>query len=165
MGAIGLRSDVERKRRHGLAPQDRRGDAVGAGLYSDQATLALYHHLAALARQILAAGWPVIIDAAFLRRRQRDLLRGVAREAGVSFLFTTVTAPEAVLRARIAVRAAAGSDPSDAGIPVLEHQLATREALAADETDAVIGLSSAALDPAAGARQVIAALAAMRDPA
>lgn len=163
LGAIRIRSDVERKRRRGLAPQDRSGDAVGAGLYNDQATLALYHHLAALARQILAAGWPVIIDAAFLRRPQRDLLRGVAREAGVSFLITAVTAPEEVLRARIAARAAAGSDPSDAGIPVLEHQLATREALAADEADAAIELTGAALDPAAGARQIIAALAAMRD--
>ena len=167
-GAVRIRSDVERKRRHGLAPQQRGAGDVGAGIYSHQATAALYRHLAALARETIAAGFTVIVDATFLQRWQRDLLHDVARKTGVPLLIMAVSAAEAVLRTRIVQRAAAGHDPSDAGIAVLEHQLATREALTPAERDLAVELSSEKQDPDACCRQVVAALAAipgaMRNP-
>jgi len=158
-GAVRIRSDVERKRRHGLAPLDTSASAVGGGIYSDRATADLYHHLAGLAQKVIAAGWTAIIDATFLQRWQRDLLHGVARDAGIPFLIMAVAAPEAVLRARIRQREAAGSDVSEAGIAVLEHQLKTGEALTAGERAAAVELSSDDQDPDACCRQVIRALA------
>ncbi len=62
---IQVRSDVERKRMHGIAPTAAAPSA--AGLYSAAAGEATYARLLALARDIIAAGWPVIVDAAFLQ--------------------------------------------------------------------------------------------------
>lgn len=157
-GAVRIRADVERKRLHGMAPQERHGAA--AGLYGEQATAATYRRLAELAREILAAGYTAIVDAACLQRWQRDQLRSEARTARVPFLNLAVSAPEAVLRARISQRQAAGSDPSDAELAVLEQQLQNCEALGADELEDAVELASGNLDPEACCRQALAALTA-----
>ncbi len=162
-GAVRVRSDVERKRRHGLAAQERGPSAIGIGIYADDATQALYHHLASLAQQVVSAGFSAIVDAAFLKRWQRELLARVADAAGVPFLIMSITAPDAILRQRILQRQAAGNDPSDAGITVLEHQLQSQEALYPEEHTATIELSSDGADPATCSRQVIARLAAMQN--
>lgn len=162
LGALRIRSDVERKRWHGLLPRERSAAGVEDGLYGKQATEATYHHLARLAQQIISAGYTAIVDAAFLKRWQRELLARIANEAGVPFLIMAITAPDAVMRQRILQRQAAGNDPSDAGITVLEHQLQTQEALTAAERTAAIELSSDGPDPAACSRQVIDALAALQ---
>jgi aminoglycoside phosphotransferase family enzyme/predicted kinase len=159
-GAVRIRADVERKRLHGIAPQERHGAA--AGLYGEQATAATYRRLAGLAREILAAGYTAIVDATCLQRWQRDLLRGVALAAGVPFLNLAVSAPEAVLRARISQRQAAGNDPSDAEMTVLEQQLQNCEALSADELKDAVELASGDQDAEACCRQALAALAAKR---
>lgn len=159
-GAVRIRADVERKRLHGIAPQARHGAA--AGLYGEQATAATYRRLAELAREILAAGYTAIVDAACLQRWQRDLLRNEARAAGAPFLNLAVSAPEAVLRARISQRQAAGSDPSDAVLAVLEQQLQNRKPLDADELEDTVELASGDRDPEDCCRQALAALAARR---
>lgn len=159
-GAVRIRADIERKRLHGMAPQERHGAA--AGLYGEQATAATYRRLAGLAHEIIAAGYTAVVDAACLQRWQRNLLRGVARAAGVPFLNLDVTAPEAVLRARITQRQAAGSDPSDAELAVLARQLQNCEALGADELEDVVELASGDHDAETCCRQALAALAARR---
>ncbi len=136
-GAIRLRSDVERKRLAGLDALARTHAAVGEALYAGDATRRTYARLAELAATLLAAGWPVIADATFLARWQRDLLRGVARERGAAFSILDCRAPEAVLRERIVHRATRGGDASEADLAVLAHQLASADPLAADELDSV----------------------------
>jgi aminoglycoside phosphotransferase family enzyme/predicted kinase len=159
LGAIRLRSDVERKRLHGMAPRNRHG--ATAGLYGDEATAATYRHLAGQARETLAAGYTTIVDAACLRQWQRDLLREVARTANVPCLSLAITAPEPVLRERIRQRRAADDDPSDADLQVLEHQLLTREALNPEELQVTIALDSGAQDPQRCCKQALAALDAL----
>jgi uncharacterized protein len=133
LGAIRLRSDVERKRLHGLAATARTGAGIGIGLYGPAASAATYGRLAELARVLLPSGFPVIVDAAFLRRAERNALRDVAREAGAQFLIVACDAPPAVLRNRILARGAAGRDASDATLAVLERQIAIRDPLAPQE--------------------------------
>jgi aminoglycoside phosphotransferase family enzyme/predicted kinase len=133
IGAIRVRSDVERKRLFGLDAAARSESTVGAGLYTEDASRRTYARLASLARTIAAAGYPVVLDAAFLRRRQRDLLRDVARDLGVPFVIADCSAPEAVLRERVSRRLAERSDASEATLDVLEHQLASDEPLAPEE--------------------------------
>ncbi len=162
-GAVRVRADVERKRLYGLSPQERHGAA--AGLYGEEATAATYQRLAALADEIIAAGYTAIVDAACLQRWQRDLLRGRARTAGVPFLCLAVTAPEAVLCDRISRRHAAGSDPSDALPAVLELQLKRREALGADELADTAELDSGDQDPESCCSIALAALTARRETA
>lgn len=132
-GAIRLRSDVERRRLAGRAALDRSGSGVGEQLYAADATRRTYAHLAHLAGAVLDAGWPVIVDATFLARWQRDLLRVQAEKRGIAFRILDFQAPVATLRARILERSAEGKDASEADLDVLQHQIDTEEALAADE--------------------------------
>src|SRR6185295_14436090 len=69
-GAIRLRSDVERKRMHGLAALATSGSGLATGLYTPAKTAAVYRHLGTLAREIARAGYPVVVDATFLRRTE-----------------------------------------------------------------------------------------------
>lgn len=132
-GAVRIRSDVERKRMHGVAVTASAVASPDSGLYAQAAGMATYARLGLLARSIVAAGWPVIVDAAFLKRQDRQDFAALAQELGVPFLMFDVHADEAVLRERLALRSRRGGDASDAGEAVLEHQLATHEPL--DETE------------------------------
>ncbi len=136
LGAVQIRSDLERKRMHGLSAHVDAGAAPGHGIYEPLATEATYRRLAALTRSIVASGLPVIVDAAFLKKTQRDAFAELARELEVPFLIFDLRADEAVLRARItARREQGGGDPSDASLEVLAHQLATSEPLSAQELE------------------------------
>jgi predicted kinase len=130
-GAIRVRSDVERKRLAGIAT--RASSRAAGDLYTPERTAATYDRLAELARGILQAGYPAIVDAAFLRQQERERLRAVADELGVPFAILDCQAPMAVLRGRVAARSAAGSDPSEADVAVLERLAVLQEPLTDDE--------------------------------
>ncbi len=138
LGALHIRSDIERKRLLGMDALERAGAAPGAGIYARDAGLATYRRLARIALRGLAAGLPVLVDATFLERRQRSRFRRLARRLAVPFGILSVQASPAVLTARVAARAHAGGDPSDADLPVLLRQYRSAEPLGADETDGVI---------------------------
>jgi aminoglycoside phosphotransferase family enzyme/predicted kinase len=138
IGAVRIRSDVERKRLHGLDFRARNGKGVGRGLYADAATQETYRRLATLAREIVGAGRVAIVDATFLSRWQRDLFHDLAMELGTPFAIVDFVAPESTLRERVARRAATGADASDADLAVLDHQLRTREPLAREELGWVV---------------------------
>jgi aminoglycoside phosphotransferase family enzyme/predicted kinase len=141
-GAVRVRSDVERKRLFGLAPEARTGSAVAAGLYSAEAGVRTYERLAGLARTIIIAGLPAIVDAAFLQRAQRARFRALAAELGVPFVIFHCQAAPALLRQRIRQRAAESRDASEADLAVLEHQITTEEPLMSDEADQVFTVDS-----------------------
>lgn len=135
LGALRIRSDVERKRLGGMAPLSRSGSRLAADLYDARATSDTYARLGVAASSVLDAGYTAIIDAAFLRRSQRAGLRAVALEARAPVVLVDVGAPQHVLRSRISARR---GDPSEATIEVLEHQLATMEGIGEDEGLAVV---------------------------
>ena len=141
-GAIRLRSDVERKRLAGLDALARSGSGVGEQLYAADATHRTYEHLARLAGDMLDAGWPVIVDATFIARWQRDLLREQAQSRGVAFHILDFQVPVATLRERILKRARTGNDASDADLAVLQHQLDTEEPLAIDEQAGIVSIDA-----------------------
>lgn len=131
--AIRLRSDVERKRLHGLAATQASGSGLNTGLYSPQAHTDTYTHLLARARHLLQDGWTVLVDAAFLRRHERAAFAALAQAQGCPFHLLAPEAPVAVLRERIRVRQARGADASEATLDVLEQQLGWLEPLDAGE--------------------------------
>jgi len=138
LSMIRIRSDVERKRLAGMDSRERdRGD-VGSGIYSGDMSVRTYRRLSELASLVLDAGFSVIVDATFLKRGQRDSFAALAKQSGAPFHVLDYRAPESMLRERIRARQAADRDASDAGIEVLEHQLASAEALGADEAVVVI---------------------------
>jgi hypothetical protein len=130
-----LRSDVERKRLFGLAACASSGSPPDGGIYTAEATTRTYARLLELARLLLAAGWPVIVDAAFLKREERAGFRALAAELGIDFAILLAEAPPEELRRRLLARR---GDASEATIAVLERQFAWFEPLeAAERVEAV----------------------------
>ncbi len=122
-GAVRIRSDVERKRLFGLAALENSHSGLGQGLYTADASRRTYERLYTLAEQILAAGYPVLVDATFLEPEQRQTFRGLATVRGVPFVLLACESDPDILRARVAQRRARGDDAAEADVAVLERQL------------------------------------------
>ncbi|MDD2917770.1 bifunctional aminoglycoside phosphotransferase/ATP-binding protein [Rhodoferax sp.] len=128
-----LRSDVQRKRLFGLAPGAASGSGVGAGIYAFEAHERTYAHLREQAALLLQAGWSVVVDAAFLKRADRDAFRLLAQQMGADFSILAPQASPEQLRQRILARSAAGHDASEATMAVLAQQMQVIEPLGPDE--------------------------------
>jgi uncharacterized protein len=143
IGAVQIRSDVERKR---LFP-----GASASRLYSPSATDKTHARLEQLAEIALAAGFSVIVDATFLSQARREPFRRLAERMRVSWTLLDFRASAETLKRRIVAREAAGADPSDADLEVLTHQIAGREPLTEPELPHAIAIdteSPAALEAA-----------------
>jgi predicted kinase len=148
-GAIRLRSDVERKRLFGLSPSDRSSGEIRDALYGTETTRKTYDRLQALARQLLLFGYPGIVDGTFLKRQHRNAFKKLAASLNVPFLILDMQAKPATLRERIASRAIASDDVSEADRSVLEQQERDQEPLAPDERASTLRLHSGdPFDPA-----------------
>jgi len=157
-GALRIRADVERKRLFGLDALDPSAARVVGGIYTAQATQRTYDRLAGLARTALAAGYPVIVDAACLRRAERERLRALAAGMGLPFTLLDCQADAVTLRQRVRARQQQHDDASEADEAVLERQLALDEPLSAEERRAAIVVrTDGAVDVAAVAAQWLAA--------
>ena len=78
--ALIVRSDVERKRLAGLQPMDTSASAPDAGIYSRGFNARTYQRLRACAANCLRGREGVIVDAANLRRDERELFLATGRE-------------------------------------------------------------------------------------
>jgi aminoglycoside phosphotransferase family enzyme len=121
--AIRLRSDIERKRLHGLDEQAASGSPVAGGIYSAEASEALYGHLLRQAWGILRTGHDVIIDATFAKHCWRRNAASLANEAHAEFAIVETVAPLEALRCRLLRRASGTADVSEATRAVLDYQL------------------------------------------
>jgi len=128
-GAIRIRSDVERKRLYGLEPLAA-SRPQGIDIYTREATRRTYARLLELAGGVLRAGFPVVLDAAFLRYEERRDARLLAGSLGVPFTILRCEAATGVLRARLGARQ---GDASEADAAVLERLGAAAEPLREDE--------------------------------
>lgn len=154
LGAIRLRSDVERKRLFGLAPLDT-STTVPGGIYTAAAGEATRARLLDLTRGIVAQGLPVIVDATFIRGDWRQPFAELATALARPWRIIAVEAPPQVLRERIANRQAGGRDASEADDAVLQAQLDALEPFTPIEQHHVIALR--------GEWRVNEALDALRD--
>jgi aminoglycoside phosphotransferase family enzyme/predicted kinase len=157
--AIRIRSDVERKRLHGLSPLD--DSRAVPDIYSQEATRRTYARLQALARIALNAGFVVIVDAAFLRREERLTFRKLAREMQVPFAIASLQAPDSALRARIARRQTGKQDASEADMKVLHLLQTVQEPLDAEEKEHTVEFNNSNAWPGFGTRQSWEKLRAM----
>jgi hypothetical protein len=76
---------------------------------------------------------PALVDATFLKRDQRAQFQSLAAKHKVRFAILDVQAAESTLHKRVALRAAGGSDASEASEAVLERQITTQERLTSEE--------------------------------
>jgi aminoglycoside phosphotransferase family enzyme/predicted kinase len=139
IGAFRIRSDIERKRLFGYGADAQTGSGIGDGLYAQEASLKTYQHLKVLAKAVLEAGFPAIIDAAFLKIGQRDLFRQLATDCGVPFHIITFHASDQELCRRIKQRQ---DDASEATIAVLHHQQRSAQPLSEQEQTDLITINT-----------------------
>ena len=142
LGAVRVRSDVERKRLAGLKRSEKSQSGLAEGLYSSASTQETYQLLARCAERIINAGFPAIVDATFLKADHRRAFRELAGRLEVPFFILDFQARDEVLRERIANRLRQGADPSEANLEVLDNQLKNRESLDLDEEPFVIAVNT-----------------------
>jgi predicted kinase len=124
MPAIRVRSDLERKRLHGLPRHQHSRSGIESGLYSGAATEQTYMTLARHCETGLRAGFNMIADATFLSREWRSRFLDLALRLGARPTIMECSAPLKTLQTRIRQRSAQGLDESDADLAVLEYQMA-----------------------------------------
>lgn len=110
------------------------------------ATRRTYERLAELAAAAVRAGFPVIVDATFLKRVWRDRFRRLAEQLRIPFCILDFQASEDTLKERIVRREQTGRDASDANLAVLSRQIEFQEPLESDELSTVEAINSNALN-------------------
>ncbi len=158
LGLIRLRSDVERKRLHDLAPEADSHSQVAGGIYSSDTSQLTYARLRDHAATLLQAGEPVLVDATCLQQQQRQAFRQLAQEHDVPLHLLVCEADTETLKARLHRRAAQGGDASEADTTVLEYQLAQQQPLTTTEQAEAIVLDTTRDDSVATAQRVLAYL-------
>ncbi len=171
LGAIRLRSDVERKRLFGKwgpaseeprqrmrqeaqASHPRQGfrseqnlPTLAGDMYDSKVTEKVYQEvLTDLATTVVEAGFPVIVDATFLSHDLRRRFQELSHRLGVPFVILEFEIAPEVARSRIVLRQQAGKDPSDASLAILEQQLASDEPLTDEERERAVVVPQEARD-------------------
>lgn len=146
LGAVHVRSDVERKRLAGLKEHERSDSTAGEGIYSRDFTRRVYDHLATAAEAVLAGGYTSIIDATFARRDDRSVFRTLAHRLDVTACLIQCRAPRDVLVSRIVERDFQGNDASDADVAILDWQKEHWEPVGADEQWSLLSVDTTQID-------------------
>ena len=140
--AIRIRSDVERKRLSVLRTLNGSTADDAPDLYRAANTQRTYVHLLALARNLLTAGFAVIVDAAFLQKNERDRFRQLAEELSIPFVIASMQASNKAMRTRVTERLSVANDASEADVSVLEKLQGAQQSLTDDELSKTIIFNS-----------------------
>ena len=109
-----LRSDEIRKELAGIKPEEDASAPFGEGIYTEEMTRRVYEEMVERANRLVGEGRDVVLDATFLRRWQRDLVRRRFPDA----LFVLTVCDEGEVRRRLARR----KDVSDADWEIYKRQ-------------------------------------------
>lgn len=134
LGAIQIRSDVERKRLFGYGAREH----SDGGIYTEDASQKTYRHLVELAKIIIDAGFSAIVDATFLKAQQRIAFKQLADDCGAAFFIIDFQASEQALYQRVSLRQQQGDDASEATADVLRQQMLSAQPLSVSEQHDVI---------------------------
>ncbi len=153
--AIRLRSDVERQRAFGLRPLQKtlgfeKGSMTRGGStplfqgdpYRPEVTNWLFDQcLPALTQCCLSSGLTTIVDATFLRERERQRMFALAREQGCPIAIVACECSDSTAQERIATRMGMGTDPSEADLSVRELQKAWIQPLTSYEQELTVSFT------------------------
>lgn len=147
LGALRIRSDVERKRMAGLKALES-SRSLSESIYTLEFNDRVYRRLLEGARRALTSSEHIIVDAASLKRIERESFIALASELGVPVRIVHCTAPPDVLKSRLRQRQAVGKDASEADVAVLERQFANWESFSERERPHVVEIDTSTPDPA-----------------
>ena len=117
----------------GFKPGESSGSDVDSGIYTKEASKITFDHLLNLSSMILESGLSVIVDATFLKRKDREDFEKQAREKGIRYNIIDCQISANQAKNRIKGRAKAGTDASEATVSVLETQLDDIDPLTLEE--------------------------------
>jgi hypothetical protein len=115
-GAFHIRSDIERKRLHGVSSKT----TLPKEAYGSQTSAQVYEMMLKCADEALAAAWPVVLDAVFARPAEREAAQALAAKHNAAFIGLWLEAEPGKMKARVSKRR---GDASDATEDVVEKQL------------------------------------------
>lgn len=136
--AVRIRSDVERKRLFKTSNLSRSDNESVECMYSPTASEATYRRLFDVAKDILRADFPVVVDATFLKHSDRQRFQMLAKSEGAEFRIVDFRVDVETLKQRIIDRRLMQNDASDATLAILADQLLAQEPLTADELEVTI---------------------------
>jgi aminoglycoside phosphotransferase family enzyme/predicted kinase len=137
--ALRIRSDVERNRLLGASPAPA---GFKQGNYAPESTHRVYARLLECAESCLQGGFNALVDAAFLDANDRELFTALADRMRVDCVFISCHADPDTLLDRVAARADAGVDASEANQSVVRSQLRDYVPLDADGACRVINVDT-----------------------
>lgn len=114
-GAVWLRTDIIRKKLMGVDPEDK----LPEDAYRPEISAATYRRMMRTGLRALRAGWPVVMDAVFLKAQERQEAERMAAMAGVPFTGLWLEAP---LDLRVERTTGRKADASDADAEVVREQ-------------------------------------------
>jgi uncharacterized protein len=122
LGIALFTSDMIRKQSADIAPDTACSAAFGEGLYSQQNNDDTYDELIRLAKEQLAVRRSVIIDAAFLHKKDRLRCADLAEHSAARFIIIFVSCGEPENRRRLVERSTSGRAISDGRSELLNSQ-------------------------------------------
>jgi len=134
IGAIRVRSDVERKRL--FRERSMKGEQVD--LYGAEMNAYTFNRVQDITNSLLQAGYSVIVDATHIRARTRHAYYALSQRLQVPIRIVSCQCEQKLVEARLKRRVAEGSDASDADISVMHQQLNHLQPLTDDELDYTI---------------------------
>ena len=109
MGFVVLSSDVTRKRLAQIPETEHRFEEYDSGIYSPDFSRKTYDAMLAEAKDILAEGGSVIMDASFVKAEERKRVKALAEEMNASFFILECKSDEETTRRRLSRRLEQGS--------------------------------------------------------
>lgn len=128
-----LRSDVLRKKLHGVEPESPHHDEYGQGLYSSEKNQATYQALLEQAKVRLEQERSVILDASFSRRKYREMAVDLAQGLGRPCIILECVCSDRELEKRLQERQKQGADVSDGRLSLLAAQKSDFEKITPSE--------------------------------
>ncbi len=125
LGAVVLSTDELRKDLAQLGHEEHARAPVDRGLYTPERRAEVYDEMLVEARQLLARGESVVLDASWSGAEQRRLAGSLAGERGVEIAAIECVVDAAIARQRIADRLAVPGVGSDATPEIADHMRAT----------------------------------------
>ncbi|MGV8059510.1 MAG: AAA family ATPase [Smithellaceae bacterium] len=113
LGAQIIRTDVLRKELLNINPTDRHHVEFGQGIYSEDISRLTYDKAYELANSAIKSGKPVIIDASFKRRSERQKAMQMAQKLDIPFYIIECTCRDEIVKLRLDKRAQEKTNASD----------------------------------------------------
>lgn len=115
-------------------------------IYSQAANRQVFAHMGALAKQLIKAGYPVILDSCALKKSERDQFRQIAKDTGCCCRLIHCRASPNVLKHRINHRLMTENNASEATLDLVNSQQYWLESPEVSEQQQLITLDTTQKD-------------------